>query len=165
MDRSQQHEQFSLAYARAIATVAGFSTYSPNVDDDSVDLGISERGGVGLFGSPRLELQLKCAYALTISETELRYAIKLKNYDDLRLITPFVPRILVVVVVPEKIEDWLDLGEERLLLRHGAYWLSLFGLPEVANEARVTVKIPRANLFTPAALGQMMKKVAQGLSP
>ena len=36
MDISQRKEQFSIAYVRAIASVAGFSVSTPGVDDDSV---------------------------------------------------------------------------------------------------------------------------------
>jgi len=37
MDINQQKEQFSNAYIQAVASVAGYSLYKPNVDDDSVD--------------------------------------------------------------------------------------------------------------------------------
>ncbi len=60
MDINQQKEQFSITYIRAIAAVAGYSLYRPEIDNDSVDLGIVARGGTGIILSPRLELQLKC---------------------------------------------------------------------------------------------------------
>ena len=37
MDIAAMKEQFSKAYVRAVAAVAGFSGYEPEVDDDSVD--------------------------------------------------------------------------------------------------------------------------------
>ena len=57
---NQRKEQFSVAYVRAIAALAGYSFYKPEIDDDSVDLGIVGRDGTGPLSSPRLELQLKC---------------------------------------------------------------------------------------------------------
>jgi len=54
MHISQQQEQFSRAYVHAIASVAGFTIYTPQVDDDSVDLGIAQTGGRGTIRSPRL---------------------------------------------------------------------------------------------------------------
>jgi len=35
MDLSQRKEQFSRVYVRAVATVAGFTAYVPEVDDDT----------------------------------------------------------------------------------------------------------------------------------
>ncbi|MEH2286880.1 hypothetical protein [Nostoc sp.] len=54
MDINQQKEQFSISYIRAIAAVAGYSLYRPEVDNDSVNLGIVCRGGTGKILSPRL---------------------------------------------------------------------------------------------------------------
>ncbi|MDF5720166.1 MAG: hypothetical protein PUP91_06680 [Rhizonema sp. PD37] len=56
MDINQQKEQFSITYIRTIAAVAGYSLYRPEVDNDSVDLGIVSRGGTGKILSPRLEI-------------------------------------------------------------------------------------------------------------
>jgi hypothetical protein len=36
MDINQQKEQFSITYVRAIAAVAGYSLYRPEIDNDSV---------------------------------------------------------------------------------------------------------------------------------
>ncbi|KAB8316949.1 DUF4365 domain-containing protein [Tolypothrix campylonemoides VB511288] len=96
MDISQQKEQLSNAYVRAIASVAGCSLYKPDVDDDNVDIGIASRGGTEPILSPRLELQLKCTSRDTLEESYIKYPLKLKNYDNLRINT-LVPRILVVV--------------------------------------------------------------------
>ncbi len=38
MDIDQRKEQFSHAYVKAVAAVAGFAWYKPSVDDDSIDL-------------------------------------------------------------------------------------------------------------------------------
>lgn len=56
MDINQQKEQFSITYIRAIAAVAGYSLYRPEIDNDSVDLGILSRGGTGKIFSPRIVL-------------------------------------------------------------------------------------------------------------
>jgi len=38
VDLNQRKEQFSNAYVRAVASVAGFTLAKPEVDDDSIDL-------------------------------------------------------------------------------------------------------------------------------
>lgn len=48
MTEEQQKEQFSVAYVRAVAAVAGINIYRPEVDDDSVDIGFAARAFDGL---------------------------------------------------------------------------------------------------------------------
>lgn len=164
MDINQQKEQFSITYIRAIAAVAGYSLYRPEVDNDSVDLGIISKGGTGKIISPRLELQLKCTARNVLEENSLKYPLILKNYNDLR-INALVPRILVVVLVPEKITDWIRQTEEELCLRHCAYWVSLRGMPDTANTTTVTIEIPRINQFTPDALQAIIQRISSGDLP
>lgn len=165
LDPAQQQEQFSLAYVRAVVAAAGFAAYRPEVDDDSVDLVVASRRSGGTFRAPRLEMQLKCTSQDVRRDSEVRFPLKRKNYDDLRSVELLVPRVLVLVLVPEQPADWLDQDEERLLLRRCGYWCSLFGAADTTNESTVTVGLSRANLFSPGALRQMMEKVARGLSP
>ena len=66
MDLNQQKEQFSRAYVQAVAAAAGFATYIPDVDDDSIDMGIAA-GGKESRRRPRLELQLKCTAGKSFS--------------------------------------------------------------------------------------------------
>jgi hypothetical protein len=49
-----------------------------------------------------------------------------------------VPRILLVLVVPDEIERWIDQTEEKLSMYHCVYWESLRGLPgSLVREGRV----------------------------
>ncbi|MBO3460986.1 DUF4365 domain-containing protein [Aetokthonos hydrillicola Thurmond2011] len=164
MDVNQQKEQFSITYIRAIAAVAGYSLYRPEVDNDSIDLGIVSRGGTGKILSPRLELQLKCTAKDIRGENYIKYPLNLKNYNDLR-INALVPRILVVVLVPEKVTDWLKQTEEELCLKHCAYWVSLYGMPETENTTNVTIEIPRSNLFTADAVLAIIQRISFGGLP
>ncbi len=86
---------FSQAYVQAIAACAGFAWSKPSVDEDSVDLMLSQRGGRGTIRSPRLEIQLKCTEkeAILGEDGTFPFSIPRKNYDDLRDITLHVPRI------------------------------------------------------------------------
>lgn len=58
-------------------------------------------------------MQLKCTHTDTGDGDHLTYPLKLKNYDDLRAET-IVPRILVVVSVPEDIDSWLHCTEAEM---------------------------------------------------
>ncbi|MBN9119977.1 MAG: DUF4365 domain-containing protein [Planctomycetes bacterium] len=168
MDLNAQKEQFSRAYVQAVAAVAGYAWYVPSVDDDSVDLGIAEKGGRGTVRSPHLEAQLKCHAAQAPGGDHMSFSLKMKNYDDLRDPNVQVPRVLIVVLVPDEPDDWLVCGEPEMLLRRCGYWLSLRGLAEVkstAEDPRVTVHVPRSQQLTPAALRIIMQRIGAGGVP
>ena len=124
---AQRKEQFSHAYVRAVASVAGYATYKPDVDGDSVDLGIADRGLIGQMFLPRLEFQLKCTSVAAVADKYLAFPLKRKNYDDLRVEDAIVPHLLVVVRVPEEELAWLAQAEDEMILRRCGYWLSLRG--------------------------------------
>lgn len=167
MDPSQQKEQFSRAYVHAVATVAGYGTAVPVPDDDSIDVMIFATGTHSTPRRPRLEVQVKCTGQDIVGADELRFSLKIKNYNDLRATRDqlLVPRILVVMIVPQNVGEWVRQTEEELVLRHCAYWRSLHGSPDTENEDAVTVAIPRRQVFTPTALQEIMQRVNDGGLP
>ena len=165
MDENQQKEQFSNAYIRAIAATAGYNVYKPEVDNDSVDWGIGARGSSGTVRSPKVELQLKCTSREILKDEHLAFPLKLKNYNELRYDDYQIPRILVVVIVPDDVSNWLTQTEEALALRHCAYWSSLRGEGETTNVESVTVHLPRSQVFSVDGLSQIMQRIANGDLP
>jgi hypothetical protein len=161
MDLSQRKEQFSRVYVRAVATVAGFTVYQPEVDDDSIDLGITGRIAHDIPSRPRIELQLKCTGVKALRGDHIVYRLKLKNYDDLRLDDPIVPRLLVVVLVPGDESQWLRQTHEHLCLRRCAYWGSLRGMGESRALAKVSIRLTRQNLFSVEGLQSLMSRAGR----
>jgi hypothetical protein len=160
MDINQQKEQFSLAYLHVVATAAGFKLSDPRVDDESVDVMVGQSGGEGTVRSPKLDVQLKCTERDVLREDGVHFQLKRKNYDDLRDPYVMVPRILVVMLVPEDTSEWLnDVPEEELCLRRCAWWMPLVGEDERLGVESPTVVLPRQNLFNPDALRMIMGKV------
>ena len=166
LDLNQRKEQFSNAYVRAVASVAGFALAKPEVDNDSIDLMIAQRGGGGTIRSPRVELQLKCTEQGVFGKgKKLHFPLKIKNYDDLRVDDVLVPRILVVLYVPDNLAAWIEHTERQMLMRHCAYWVSLRGRAARPNTTRVTVQIPQAHRFDPASLSAIMARIGVGGLP
>lgn len=127
MEENLVKEQYSLAFVSAIASVEKFATHKPFVDDDSIDIGFSQKRGSGTISSPRLEAQLKCTSGDFLKDDYLHFPLKKKNYDDLRIENVHIPRILIVVQVPDDIQDYLEHNEEALIMKGRGYWLSLKG--------------------------------------
>jgi len=159
MDIAQQKEQFSNAYLLAVAAAAGYTLARPSVDDDSVDWVIMAGGANGTPRRPRLDAQLKCSAQNIVKANSLRFPLELKNYNDLRHTDLFAPRILIVLTVPENPAEWLMQSEQEMALRRCAYWVSLRGMADTDNRKSVTVELPRRQIFTPAALQELMRRV------
>ena len=165
MTINDQKQQFSFAYARAVAAVARVAVDQPSLDDDSVDLSFRQRGGGGIMRSPQLDAQVKCTEVANIQANHIAYPLKLKNYDELRPTDLLVPRILIVVTVPDDLVEWLNHSEQELAMRKCGYWVSLRGMAATANQANVTVHLPRVNQFTGAQLMQIMQRIGNGQTP
>lgn len=168
VELNQQKEQLGNAYVRAVAATAGYACYRPEVDDDSVDLGIAATGGSGTTRSPRLELQLKCTAGpgfASATDPDFAFAVKIKNYEDLRATNLMVPRILVVIVVPDNVTDWLLHSEAELAMRRCGYWISLRGQPSTTNTTTVTIQVPRVQKFNVDSLTALMALIGSGGAP
>ena len=150
MHISHQKERFSIAYVRALAAQAACYCDEPEVDDDSVDL--------------RVYAKLDCGVETNrpdFREDGLHFDLPVKNYNDLRA-NSLYPRYLVVVCLPEKMEQWLIQTEEELCLRKCGYWLSLEGYSDVSNKKSVQVVVPRSQIFSVEFLKKTLKAVANG---
>lgn len=96
------------------------------------------------------------------SGSVIRYPLKRKNYDDLRVTNLVTPRVLILVTLPEKIEEWLDLSPDMLALRRCAYWVSLAGALATENETTVRVSVPRQSVLTVEELRRLMQRINDG---
>lgn len=155
---ADQEEELSFVYVRAIAAQAAYATAAPSLDRSGVDLSIHAGGAM----KPALDLQLKASVNLAKRDDGfVRHKLKRHNYDSLRIETQ-TPRLLVVLDLPADRDRWVTVTEEKLILRNRAYWLSLRGFPETANEVSITVKIPEANLFNVDSMRRLMDQSRRG---
>lgn len=165
MTIDDQKQQFSFAYARAVAAVARVAVDQPSLDDDSIDLSFRQKSVGGIVRLPQIDAQVKCTESAGIHANHIAYPLKLKNYEELRPINVSVPRILIVVTVPDDLANWLNHSEQELAMRECGYWVSLRGMPATTNGTNVTVHLPRANQFTVAQLAAMMQRLGNGQMP
>jgi hypothetical protein len=159
MHINQQMEQFSNAYLSSIVAAAGYSMSKPGVDDSSIDWMVKGYRDAGLNYTPQLDIQLKCARnsAYRSSDT-IDYDLKAKNYNDLCETQIIVPRILIVVIVPDDPQDWVYHTENELLLRHCGYWLSLRGESPIL-QTKKRIYLPRTQVLSVDGLRGLMQRI------
>ena len=158
-------EQFSRAYIQAVASAAACTVSRPEIDIDSIDL-ILKRKTIGTaVRSPQLDVQVKATAADCVAVNEVKFPLKIKNYNELRDPDFSVPRILVVVVMPENIEQWMEHNEDGLALKKCGYWLSLQEAADTDNEHTITVSIPRTQVFDVNGLDGIFNRLADGQQP
>jgi hypothetical protein len=59
----------------------------------------------------------------------------------------------------------MEISQEQAILRHAAWWLSLANAPATENDTSVSLTIPRANLFTPDILIELLDETRHKFSP
>jgi hypothetical protein len=98
LTRNQIESELSLAYLQAVAARVAFSVDVPRVDSDSIDAVISAKGKIDAtskYYSPRIEVQLKATMQLLVNtDDKLSFKLTIKNYDDLRADTIYIPYLI-----------------------------------------------------------------------
>jgi hypothetical protein len=156
-------EELSYAYLHALASRAGFGIDRTTKDRDSIDVTLSARGWLAeesRLMSPKLDFQLKATSQIEVRETDFAFRLPLKNYDDLRQVS-MVPRLLLVLLLPEDPGEWLQCTEDSLISKRCAHWLSLKGMPATTNETSQTVYLAKANLLTLDSLKELMLRASR----
>ncbi len=161
--------ELSYAYLHAVASAAGAacSVTSRHEDNAGVDAKIVGWGPFpngGYRHEVDLKVQLKATTATpSIDSGCLSYFLKgISRYDDLRSDAVSTPRILVVLFLPSTSEsDWIVHTNDALSLRKCAYWVSLRGAGESANDSGQTVYLPLAQRFDKEGLRDLFARVSR----
>ena len=69
--------------------------------------------------------------------------------------------ILILCCLPKNPAEWLLLSEEQLILRRCCYWTQL-GEEPTTNVSTRRISLPRAQLFTPQAVQELLERRRQG---
>ena len=164
MSLNTQKEDFSYAYIYAVASTVDYSLQATTrrLDDSGIDATITVPGKINSRRLPRFDVQIKSTSRNVLKDESIKFRLTAKNYDELRENDPFVPQLLIVVLIPEDINNWLTQTEESLCLKRCAYWLSLRGRPPLEQQTTITIEIPRQNIFSPNALKTIMERIAAG---
>jgi len=160
--------ELSYAYLHAVTARAGFGCQAGSRIDDgaSVDalVRVYEKMSVdSLLWNFPIEVQLK-ATKQVLTEIDGRYSYffqGIKRYDKLRDPGSPLPKLLIVLLLPDDPAQWLTLDENSLISRRCAYWVSLEGAPASDNETGKTIAIPRSQLLTVEALRNVALRLSR----
>ena len=136
-------EQLSWSYVRAVSYRAGYSLYRPEVDDHGIDGTIADPSASGMN---RIDFQLKATTVYEVNNATIGYDLRVQNYNQL-IREDDVPRILILLIMPDDADQWLTYSEDELCLRKCAYWLDLMGKSPSDNSSTKRVYIPTDNAF------------------
>lgn len=162
MTPNQQREEFSKAYVAAVAARAGCKLASWSQDSGCLDVTVGTHSGFeGTLAAPKLDLQLRSSSKPKIeTATHVRWKLTRQHFDILRGRTR-TPHILVVVLLPEDSQAWLEQTPEQLIMRRCAYWVHLLGQPEIPSGGSTVVDVPKSQLFSPDALLSLLERVSR----
>ena len=155
--QSQRQEALSRAYVRAVAAQAGV-TCADLFQDYGADMilrDVAQREHNFVDDGPQVDLQLKSTTRAEVHEAEVSYDLDVRAYNWLRQ-QVYRPCILVLLVLPEDEAQWLSQSTEELVLRRCSYWLNLRGAVPTTNQRTIRIKLPRANVFSSAAVRRLL---------
>jgi hypothetical protein len=113
-----------------------------------------------------LDLQLKATTNADNSDpATIGYDLRVADSDKLRRVDVSVPRVLVVLELPAVETAWITQTVDELILRRAAFWVSLRGRTAATVTTTTRVRLPRANVFTPAAVTDLLTRIRAGGVP
>ncbi|WP_329092266.1 DUF4365 domain-containing protein [Streptosporangium sp. NBC_01469] len=144
-----------------IAASAGLTVAKPQPDVDGIDLFLNYPKARGTRYRPQIDVQVKTVRKPEYADNkELTYSLAAKHFNELAGTGFDTPRYLIVIHVPQDPCDYIHAEEEdtELRVRHRGYWVSLEDHTPIVGTGQKskTVRLPRANHVTPAALLRLM---------
>jgi Domain of unknown function (DUF4365) len=153
-------ELLSVAHIQAIAAKTGVSiaTFDKDFGVDGHFRQIAILGNRRYTCGYGLDFQLKASINCKIGISHIRYDLEVKTHNDLALRNlrrEMNPCILLLKVLPEDVEQWLNVDEDGLFLSGSCYWAYLQGELS-SNKESVRIRIPKTQQFTPASLSRLL---------
>ena len=156
MTKEHIKEAISLRYIELIAAYNGFKTTS-SFPDYGTDLSIIEVGYRNEKGHQRLretgrelKLQLKATTVNSIIEENniIKYDLETKNFNDIVERKDYAyPLILILFVLPNNNEEWINISDQELIVKKCAYWyFPNDNVEQTNNLSKKRIEIDKKNL-------------------
>ena len=163
MDTNSKKEEFSYGYLKMIGAKSGLAVenHGRSIDNQGIDIQIVYAGKIENVHTPRIDAQVKCTSQDIEKEDYINFPLDTTTYETLRNKLVYVPIILIIVLVPKSLDEWIDINHEKTISKKCAYWISLTGFPSTNNQKNIKVRIPKINLITPESLSHIIKQEAE----
>ncbi|MEV3912678.1 DUF4365 domain-containing protein [Streptomyces canus] len=145
-----QQEQISIAYVHAVATQAGATVASWNVDKDGVDATLKRNHQL-------VELQMKCSFDahMLADRSSYTFDLDVPTYDKLRGRYRTAAGYLGLVIVPRDVASWLQYDTASLLIRCAGFYAQIQDLPPAPGSATRVIHLPTIQRIDAAGLDVM----------
>lgn len=154
------------AHARQNITVGNAYGQDYGVDGEFERIDRYESTGSYQVSGVKLPFQSKASKKVIYEDSAVKYDMHAKAYNNIveRNKRGTIPCILIVLALPENINEWLDHTHERYILRRCCFWKSFTGNEPFApnNDGSKRITIPRSNFLGPTALNDLLNRVAAG---
>jgi len=149
---------FGESFVRVLASAAGLVAGKQDIDVTGVDFSFDFPGSRGTTRYPKIEAQVKSWSSPAGSADMWHYGMTVDHFNDLAGPGYHVPRYLFLIVMPADRAIYAEADVEMLRLRHSSYWVSLADQAplDAAVQRSVTVRVPKRNLLTVAAMRALM---------
>lgn len=165
IDRNRSMETLQIAYLHAVVAAAGCSLSSPS-PDNGVDWIVSHEGSHQVDPEPSIKVALKATQQIPPNPTgpDFGFSLSRQHFDKLAVSPVTITRLLIVMIVPAQMEDWITSTSAVFVMRHRCYWVNLLGHAS-NNKGTQTVRVPTANVFDDEALCEILCEVGRGGVP
>jgi hypothetical protein len=157
-------EKFSLAFTHAITAAARCTISDLKSDVERIDYTVRQSATHRKYSSAQVDVQMKCTEQDVLRDDGVHWPLSRDHYDWLRDPKTYNRKILVVLLVPRRLEDWLQSNTDGMLLRRTAYWVCLEGADPIQTQS-TTVLLPKANVFNVEQLLEILQRVGDGGKP
>lgn len=163
---TEQMESLQRGYIHAVAAAAGCIVGNLE-SDDGLDALLKHRsqhhnGSRDKF----LQVQLKATHQIGPNPANGRVGAVFKNerFDLFAEPDPEVHKIVVIMILPTDVDDWLIASHQDMRIHHCAYWTNIAGMKATGQEKTV-VNAPTDQMFDDRALCAIMQRIGQGGAP
>ena len=162
MTESKRKEDMSIAYLQTVCAYAWVDMIMVRHDDDGTDCLLKKSLCIqNIRYDATISVQLKSTSQSVIeTDTNLHYALKKKNYDDLRSIGS-TSKYLFVLFLPNTESDWITHSCDELILRRCMYWHDLSKAPQKSNTSSVTLNLDKNKFVSPGSLIRLIENTAK----
>ena len=152
------------AYVHAVVASAGTTCDPPPRKDLGIDLRVIDmrhNEQIGHYDAGvAFNCQLKATTNCEVRDDCVVYDMDARAYNKLVNWNGIGFAILIVFRLPKNEQEWFNLSEDILCMKHCCYWTQLKG-EKSTNSSSVRIKIPRDQLFDTQTVIELIERARQ----